>query len=36
MKSITSMYNGNGGGKESFAQGGVKDKNSIVNIKTSL
>src|SRR5699024_6249944 len=36
VKSITTAFNGNGGGSPTFAQGGIKDKDNLLDIKHSL
>ena len=36
IKSITTAFGGNGGGSPTFAQGGIKDKNNLNEIKKSL
>ncbi len=36
VKSITTSFDGNGGGSNTFAQGGIKDKIHLKNIKDSL
>ncbi len=36
IKSITTAFNGNGGGSPTFAQGGIKDKTHLLEIKKQL
>lgn len=36
IKNITTAFKGNGGGSQTFAQGGIKDKKYLIDIKDSL
>ena len=36
VKSITTAFNGNGGGSPTFAQGGIKDKSHLKEIKSAV
>ena len=36
IKNITTAFDGNGGGSNTFAQGGIKDKNHLIEIKSAV
>ena len=36
VKNITAAFGGNGGGSPTFAQGGIKDKNKLTEIKEAI